>query len=101
MRFLIQFSFPPDKVNELVADGKAGEKVAEIIDETNPEAAYFYFQDGRRGGLAIVDMKDTSELPKITEPWVLSFEADVTVTPVMTAQDLQRSDLNALGQRWD
>jgi hypothetical protein len=33
-------------------------------------------------------MKDSSELPKVAEPFFLAFNASVTVRPTMTPQDL-------------
>ena len=100
MRFLFQFSYPPEKFNKAVLDGTAGEKIAEILDETQPEAAYFFAKDGRRGGLLVVDLKDTSEIPKIAEPWLLNFDATVEFIPTMTPDDLRRSGLDALGKQW-
>ena len=51
MRFIFKFSFPPEKFNQAVLDGTSGEKIAQILDETKPEAAYFFAEGGRRGGL--------------------------------------------------
>ena len=64
MRFVLHVSFPTDKFNESVQDGTAGEKLGRILEDIKPEAAYFTTQDGKRGGVLIVEMKDPSEIPK-------------------------------------
>ncbi len=100
MRFIFKFSYPPEKFNQAVLDGTAGEKIAEILDETNPEAAYFFAENGRRGGLFVVDLADTSEIPKIAEPWLLNFDATIEFIPTMTPEDLREAGLDALGKKW-
>jgi hypothetical protein len=100
VRFIFKFSYPPEKFNQAVLDGTAGEKIAEIVEETNPEAAYFFADGGRRGGLLVVNLEDTSEIPKIAEPWLLNFDAEIEFIPTMTADDLRRAGLDVIGNRW-
>ena len=100
MRFIFKFSYPPEKFNQAVLDGTADQKIAEILEETKPEAAYFFADSGRRGGLFVVDLADTSEIPKIAEPWLLNFNATIQFIPVMTPEDLRKAGLEALGKKW-
>jgi hypothetical protein len=100
MRFVMQLSFPLEKFNKAVLDGSIGEKMARILDEIKPEAAYFCADDGKRGGFLIIDMKDTAEMPKLAEPWFLSFDANVKFLPAMTPSDLQKSGLDKIGSKW-
>lgn len=100
MRFVMQVSIPPDKFNEAVRDGSAGEKTRRILEELKPEAAYFTAVGGKRGGYLIVDLKNTSEIPKYAEPWFLYFDATVEFHPAMTPEDLQKSGLDKIGKKW-
>lgn len=100
MRFVMHVSLPVEKFNQAVRDGSAGKKVAKILDELKPEAAYFCAQDGKRGGFLIVNLANTSEIPRFAEPWFLNFDATVEFLPTMTPDDLARAGLEELGQKW-
>jgi Protein of unknown function (DUF3303) len=100
MRFLLHISLPVDKFNEAVRDGTAGQKVARILDDARPEAAYFCAKEGKRGGFLVVDISDPSEMPRFAEPWFLQFGATVEFLPTMTPQDLQRAGLDQIGKKW-
>ena len=41
-----------------------------------------------RSGYIFFDMKDSSQLPAIAEPWFLALNATLTVKPAMTPQEL-------------
>jgi hypothetical protein len=71
-----------------------------ILDDLKPEAAYFTERDGRRGGIFVVDLQSASDIPKLAEPWFLSFNAEVEFRIAMTPEDLAHADLNALGKKW-
>ena len=48
----------------------------------------------------IINIKDPSEVPKFTEPWFLSFNADVQFHIAMTPEELGRGGLEELGKKW-
>ena len=100
MRFVMEVSLPLDKFNAAVRDGSVGEKMGRILADLKPEAAYFTAVDGKRGGYLIIDMKNTSEIPKYAEPWFLYFDATVKFLPAMTPEDLQKAGLDKLGKKW-
>jgi hypothetical protein len=89
MRMMMRFKIPVEAGNEAAATGAFGRTFQKIIEAMKPEAAYFGAgSSGERGGFIVFDMKDTSEIPVIAEPFFLAFKAQVTFFPVMNAQDL-------------
>ena len=100
MRFVVHVSMPPEKFNQAVLDGTAGKKMGKILDELKPEAAYFCAEGGKRGGFLVVNMNDVSEIPRVAEPWFLSFDATVEFLPAMTPADLQKAGLDNIGKMW-
>jgi hypothetical protein len=100
MRFVMHVSLPVDRFNQAVRDGSAGKKIAQILEELKAEAAYFCAKDGKRGGFLIVNLANTSEIPRFAEPWFLNFDAAVEFLPTMTPEDLARAGLEDLGKKW-
>ena len=100
MRVLVRVTIPHEPFNTFVKDGSAGAKMKRILDELKPEAAYFTEFDGRRSGILIVQMENTSQIPGIAEPWFLTFAANVEIRPAMLPEDLAKADLAALGKKW-
>jgi hypothetical protein len=49
MRFMVTFRIPTEKGNALAKDGSLGETIQSILEEIQPEAAYFVDMDGARG----------------------------------------------------
>jgi hypothetical protein len=91
MRFMLTFRFPTDKGNELARNGALNQTVRSIIEEINPEAAYFADMDGARGGYLVINMDDASQIPAMAEPLFLGLDATVQIHPVMTAEDVERA----------
>jgi hypothetical protein len=90
VRFLLKVSIPVEAGN--AAAKKDGLKIVQkILEQQKPEAAYFIADDGKRTGLLIVDMKDTSQIPALAEPWFLALNASVEFTPAMLPEDLQKA----------
>ncbi len=74
VRILVTFSMNPEKGDQLIKEGRIGETLGSILDDLQPEAAYFTDVDGTRGGFLVVDMEDASQIPAITEPLFLQLE---------------------------
>ena len=100
MKMLLDIALPHQPFNAAVKDGTVGSKLNRILEATKPEAVYFTEQQGQRGAVLIVDMPDASKLPALVEPWMLIFQADIKLRPVMTPDDLKRAGLDELGKKW-
>jgi hypothetical protein len=100
MRMLLDVIFPHEPFNTLVRKGTAGATIGKILDAIKPESVYFTEQDGHRGAVMVVDLKDPSQIPALAEPWFLHFQADCKFRVAMTPDDLKRAGLDELGKRW-
>jgi hypothetical protein len=89
MRMLLRVSIPVEEGNAAIKAGTLSSTIERILAELKPEAAYFFADDnGNRSGSIVFDMKDSSQIPAVAEPWFLAFNAKVSFRPVMNPQDL-------------
>ena len=100
MRVLLKVTLAHEEFNAAVRNGSAGKKMKRILDEQQPEAAYWTEFGGKRTGLLIVELPGATKIPALAEPWFLTFKADVEIHPVMTSEDLAAAGLDALGKKW-
>ena len=103
MRILLKFSIDPENGDTLVKNGRMGETMASILEELQPEAAYFTNVEGSRGGYLVVNMEDASQIPAMTEPLSLELGATIWMQPVMTPEDLQGAageTMEQMGQKY-
>ena len=100
MKMLLTVEFPPEPFNTLVRSGKVGEIIGRILETIKPETAYFTEQDGKRGGIFVVDVKTPSDVPVLAEPFFLKFQAECRFRILMSPEDLQKGGLEELGKKW-
>ena len=77
MKFIVEVSFPHEPFNTFVREGTAGQKIGEAIEAVGPEAIYFTDKGVGRGAVMIVNVDDASQIPNMSEPWLLTFNASV------------------------
>jgi multimeric flavodoxin WrbA len=98
MLMLVQMPLEP--FNTAVKNGSVSGKMKQILDDIKPEAAYFSERNGKRGGILVVNVDSPSDVPRLAEPWFLTFNAEVEFRIAMTPEDLGRADLSGLGKKW-
>jgi hypothetical protein len=91
MRILLRASIPVEAGNAAIKAGTLGPTIHQILAGMNHQGAYFYTDDqGCRCASVVIDMKDSSEMPGLAEPWFLAFGAKVSLRPVMNLEDLAK-----------
>ena len=91
MRTMLRWTVPVEKGNDAIKDGSLMQIIESMLQELDPEAAYFFPNDGKRSGEIVFDMTDPSQIPQIAEPLFMSVNAAVEFLPVMNADDLRRA----------
>ena len=100
MKMLLSGEFPHEPFNSLVKSGKAGEIIGRILETIKPETAYFTEQEGKRGGIFVIDVQTPSDVPAFAEPFYLNFQANCKFRILMSPDDLQKAGLEELGKKW-
>lgn len=96
----MKFECPVEPFNSLVRDGSAGQILGRILEDLKPEAVYFTAENGKRGGIMVINLNSPSEIPRYAEPFFLNLNATVVFLPCMSADDLKNAGLEDLGQKW-
>jgi hypothetical protein len=94
MHMLLKVPSPVAAGNAASQSGTLGTTIKKILDDLKPEAAYFAEDGGERTGhiFFFFDMKESSQIPAIAEPWFLAFDARITLRPAMNGQDLASAE---------
>ncbi|MBI4465495.1 MAG: hypothetical protein HY647_12385 [Acidobacteria bacterium] len=102
MLFLMRVTIPVEAGNTLVRDPNFAKRMQEILSDIKPEAVYFTAQGGQRTVYLLVQMRESSQLPALAEPFWLSLKADVECTPVMTAEEFAKATptVEQLGKKY-
>ncbi len=91
MRMMLRWTVPVEKGNETIRDGSLATTLQTLLEELEPEAAYFWSENGERAGMIVFDMADTTQIPQIAEPLFMNLDAAVEFLPVMNADDLKEA----------
>ena len=90
MRCMVKFWIPGSEGNALVQTGKIGKVFKSLMDDYKPETVYFFPDEGVRSGFMILNVREQSEFIKIAESFWFGLRAEITVTPVMNGEDLEK-----------
>jgi hypothetical protein len=80
-----------EKANAAAKSGALGKTIQAIVADLKPEAAYFTEDHGKRTAYLFFEMRDTSQIPAIAEPWFLAFNAHVEFHAAMNSEDLAKA----------
>lgn len=98
MRIMLTASIPVEAGNAAIKNKTIPEVIKKFSADHKPEAAYFFADDhGNRSCLFVVDMKDTSDIPVMAEPFFSQLNAQIHMRPVMNQQDLAAA-MNKIGR---
>jgi len=100
MRVMLKISLPPGPFNTLAREGTVGQKIGMIVEETRPESIYFTGNRYGRGAIAVYDVQDGSDIPRVSEPWFLTFNAEIEYSVAITPQELGKAGLDTLVKKW-
>ncbi|MFD8149522.1 hypothetical protein ACFY3O_11940 [Streptomyces sp. NPDC001046] len=97
MRVLLKACMDTEKANEAIRNGTLGKLIQESMELIRPEAAYFTTDHGKRTAYLVFDMQESAQMPVLSEPFFLDLGAEITYTPVMNMEDVQKG-LSQLGR---
>jgi hypothetical protein len=89
MRMLMKVTVQNEGGNAAVKDGSIGKIIGKFAEEHHPEAAYFTTENGERTAFFFLDVKDSTMMPTLAEPFFIGLNARVTFAPAMNPQDLK------------
>ena len=89
MRMLMRVQMEVKAANRAIQDGSFAQAMDGMMRELQPEAVYFTAQDGKRTGFIVFDLKEASDIPTAAEPFFMSVNAAIDMSPVMTPADVQ------------
>ena len=88
MRLMLRFTIPVEKGNEAKADGSLSEAIKGLIDQVQPEAAYFHLQDGKCAGTIFFEESDQARMAVINEPLFAKLNAAIEIQPAVSLEEL-------------
>lgn len=93
MKFIVEASFPSEPFNTYVRNGIAGKKLEEALGAVKADAVYMTDNGVGRGAVLIVDLTEGSQVPHITEPLMLAFDASVHYRIAIPPEEIQAAGL--------
>ncbi|MFI1927566.1 MULTISPECIES: hypothetical protein [unclassified Streptomyces] len=97
MRMMLKASMDTEKANDAIRNGTLGKLIEESMAQLKPEAAYFTTEHGKRTAFLFFDMEESAQMPVLSEPFFLNLGAEISYTPVMNREDVQKG-LSQLGR---
>jgi hypothetical protein len=96
MRMMMTVQIPTEAGNKSIVEGSLPKVIGEFIEKHKPEAAYFSLVEGLRTAIFVLEVKSSSEMPVLGEPFFMALHAKIELRPVMNGEEL-RTGLSKLG----
>ncbi|MEU9704039.1 hypothetical protein [Streptomyces sp. NPDC047981] len=90
MRVMLKAHLDTRAGNEGIKSGVLPQTVKTLRETLAPEAAYFGVDEGVRTMWMVFDLQDSARMPSLLEDLFMEFNAEVSVVPVMNAEDLAK-----------
>ncbi len=87
---LLKWESGLEATNEAIRSGRMEAINKTLAERTQPEAAYFGTENGRRTAYIFFDLADPALIPVIAEPLFREVSSKVEFIPVMNTDELQR-----------
>ena len=102
MKFLAKITLGSEEANTAIRDGSMMEKTQRILGESKPEAVYFATENGRRTEYLVLNIDDPQQMQAVVEPWWLLFNAEISLLPIFTLQDMEAMGpaLKDIASKW-
>jgi hypothetical protein len=96
MRMLLKAVIDTEAFNERISErlrtGASRQGTLERLRELlQPEAFYFFVEDGQRTFFAVFDLADPLQIPAIIEPLFFRGRAKITLTPCLTVDEADKA----------
>jgi hypothetical protein len=88
MRMMMRARIPVEAGNVGLTKGTLPATLQAVMALVQPEAVYIGADQGERTVMIFFDMKESSDIPAITEPFFQNANASVELLPVMNQEDL-------------
>ena len=89
MRMMMRARIPVEAGNVGLTEGTLPAALQEVMELVEPEAVYIGTDQGLRCVTIVFDLKDSSDIPAVTEPFFQNANASVVLLPVMNQDDLR------------
>jgi len=89
MRTMLRISMDVEASNKAIKEGWLPKLVSQTTELVKPESTYFTTDHGKRTAYFVFDLKDSSMMPSIAEPWFAQTNASIDIMPVMNADELK------------
>ncbi|WP_444941461.1 hypothetical protein ACJJI3_03065 [Microbulbifer sp. ZKSA004] len=89
MRLLMKLLIPAKAGNKSIADDSMSVAMNDFIASANPEASYFFLEQGKRAAIFIFEENCQDQLMTYNEKFFAAFDAEIWITPTLNLKELQ------------